>query len=127
MVTTDRYVQDSERQSIPPFVPRRSDCTEADGYPCSGDPHSPPHTRVEKPVAGGVTDPRLRATVVDYARRLHARGWVANHDGNITVRIGEDRYLVTPTATSKAEPHSLAHLLPGRQPTHSKFRSLTAR
>ena len=48
-------------------------------------------------------DPRLRAAVADYARRLHARGWVANHDGNITTRLGENRYLATPTATSKAD------------------------
>jgi L-fuculose-phosphate aldolase len=47
-------------------------------------------------------DPRLRADVVDCSRRLHARGWVANHDGNVTVRLGEGRYLATPTATSKA-------------------------
>jgi L-fuculose-phosphate aldolase len=43
----------------------------------------------------------LRETVADYARRLHARGWVANHDGNITARDGA-RFVVTPTATSKA-------------------------
>jgi L-fuculose-phosphate aldolase len=42
-----------------------------------------------------------REEVADYARRLHARGWVANHDGNVTVRQGSD-FLVTPTATSKA-------------------------
>jgi L-fuculose-phosphate aldolase len=40
--------------------------------------------------------------LVDYAQRLHARGWVANHDGNITVRQGANRYQATPTATSKA-------------------------
>ncbi len=35
--------------------------------------------------------------------QLHARGWVANHDGNISVRDGQGRYLATPTtATSKA-------------------------
>jgi L-fuculose-phosphate aldolase len=40
--------------------------------------------------------------VAEYAQRLHARGWVANHDGNVSVRDGEGRYLATPTATSKA-------------------------
>ena len=50
-------------------------------------------------------DPRLRAAVADYARRLHARGWVANHDGNVTARAGgtAGRYVATPTATSKAD------------------------
>jgi L-fuculose-phosphate aldolase len=45
--------------------------------------------------------------VADYAQRLHARGWVANHDGNVSVRDGHaqgnNRYLATPTATSKAQ------------------------
>jgi len=43
---------------------------------------------------------KLRAQVAEVARHLHARGWVANHDGNVTVRDGA-RYFVTPTATSK--------------------------
>jgi L-fuculose-phosphate aldolase len=42
----------------------------------------------------------LRVQVADVARRLHAAGWVANHDGNVTARDGA-RFLATPTATSK--------------------------
>jgi L-fuculose-phosphate aldolase len=56
----------------------------------------------------------LRALVADYARRLHARGWVANHDGNVSARLGPGsrdgaasfdaaRFVCTPTAISKAE------------------------
>ncbi len=41
------------------------------------------------------------AEVAEYAHRLHARGWVANHDGNVSIRDGA-RVLATPTATSKA-------------------------
>ncbi|RMH44830.1 MAG: class II aldolase/adducin family protein [Deltaproteobacteria bacterium] len=48
-------------------------------------------------------DRRQADAVVEVARALHARGWVANHDGNVTVRLGADRYLATPTATSKAK------------------------
>jgi L-fuculose-phosphate aldolase len=48
-----------------------------------------------------MSESSLKNAIADYSRRLHARGWVANHDGNITVRFGE-RYLATPTATSKA-------------------------
>jgi L-fuculose-phosphate aldolase len=50
-----------------------------------------------------MTDGKLRAQLVDYSRRLHARGWVANHEGNLSVRLGQDRFLCTPTAYSKAE------------------------
>jgi L-fuculose-phosphate aldolase len=35
--------------------------------------------------------------------RLAARGWVANHDGNVSIRLPEGRYLCTPTAVGKAE------------------------
>lgn len=43
---------------------------------------------------------KLRAEVAAVSRHLHERGWVANHDGNVTARDGA-RYLATPTATSK--------------------------
>jgi L-fuculose-phosphate aldolase len=46
---------------------------------------------------------KLRQDLIDVARRLHARGWVANHDGNATARLGSERFLATPTATSKAD------------------------
>jgi L-fuculose-phosphate aldolase len=47
--------------------------------------------------------PMLRANVAQVSRRLHAAGWVANHDGNVSVRLGRDRFLITPTATSKLD------------------------
>lgn len=47
--------------------------------------------------------PHLKSEVARYARRLHANGWVANHDGNVSVRLGADRFLCTPTAVSKAD------------------------
>ena len=45
----------------------------------------------------------LECALADYSQRLHAAGWVANHDGNISVRLEEDRFLITPTAVSKAD------------------------
>src|SRR6185503_8677582 len=48
---------------------------------------------------GHMTQP-LRAQVADAARHLHTRGWVANHDGNVTARDGS-QFIATPTATSK--------------------------
>ena len=47
--------------------------------------------------------PLLRSQLAQAARRMHAAGWVANHDGNLSARIGRDRFVITPTATSKAE------------------------
>ncbi len=34
---------------------------------------------------------------------LHARGWVANHDGNVSVRLDGGRWLASPTAVSKRD------------------------
>ncbi len=45
---------------------------------------------------------QLEDQIVDYSHRLHSSGWVANHDGNITVRMAPDRFLATPTGVSKA-------------------------
>ena len=46
-------------------------------------------------------DERLRADIVEVGRRLHDRGFVASNDGNVSVRIGEDRLVTTPTGVSK--------------------------
>jgi L-fuculose-phosphate aldolase len=47
--------------------------------------------------------PLVRSELVRASRRLHEAGWVANHDGNASVRVGRDRFLITPTATSKRD------------------------
>ena len=44
---------------------------------------------------------RLRADIVEIGRRLHDRGFVASNDGNISVRLDDDRLLTTPTGVSK--------------------------
>jgi L-fuculose-phosphate aldolase len=50
-----------------------------------------------------MSEAALRAALVEYSHAIHSRGWVANHDGNVTARLPGDRFLVTPTATSKAK------------------------
>jgi L-fuculose-phosphate aldolase len=47
--------------------------------------------------------PLLRSRIAQFSRRLHEAGWVANHDGNVSARLGHDRFAITPGATSKAE------------------------
>ncbi len=44
---------------------------------------------------------QLRTDIVEIGRRLHARGFVASNDGNISVRLDGDRLLTTPTGVSK--------------------------
>ena len=45
--------------------------------------------------------PLLKSEIARIARALHESGWVANHDGNVTVRLPDGRILCTPTAVSK--------------------------
>jgi L-fuculose-phosphate aldolase len=47
--------------------------------------------------------PKLRADLVALSHRLHANGWVANHDGNVSVRLKGNRFLITCTAVSKRD------------------------
>lgn len=57
-----------------------------------------------KPIENGfVPLPKLRQQVVATSHRLHQMGWVANHDGNVSVRLKGDRLLITCTAVSKLD------------------------
>ncbi len=47
--------------------------------------------------------PKVRSELVATSRRLHQMGWVANHDGNISLRLTGKRLLITPTAYSKLD------------------------
>lgn len=44
-----------------------------------------------------------RRALVRYSRQMHAAGWVANHDGNLSARVGDDRIVCTPTSFSKLD------------------------
>ena len=43
----------------------------------------------------------LRSDIVEVGRRMYARGYTASNDGNISVRIGDDRLLMTPKSVCK--------------------------
>ena len=44
-----------------------------------------------------------RSELASVAHKIAAKGWVANHDGNVSLRIAPERFLATPTATAKAD------------------------
>lgn len=44
-----------------------------------------------------------RRGIVQVCARLHARGLIAGQDGNVSVRLGRDRILVTPAGMSKVD------------------------
>lgn len=52
---------------------------------------------------GFVALPRLKQQLIATSHRLHQMGWVANHDGNVSVRLKGDRLLITATAMSKRD------------------------
>src|SRR5471032_1711151 len=43
----------------------------------------------------------LRGDIVEIGRRMYARGYTASNDGNISVRLGADRLLMTPKSVCK--------------------------
>ena len=47
------------------------------------------------------TEEDKRADIVEIGRRLHERAYVASNDGNISVRLGDERLLTTPKGVSK--------------------------
>jgi len=47
------------------------------------------------------TESALRAEIVEVGRRLYARAYTASNDGNISVRLGADRLLMTPKSVCK--------------------------
>ncbi len=71
----------------------------------------------------------LKKQICEIGRRIYQQGYVAANDGNITVRIGPDRFLCTPTMVSKGfmEPEDIAvvdrqaNQLSGRKPRTSEI------
>ncbi|MGC2660791.1 MAG: class II aldolase/adducin family protein [Bryobacteraceae bacterium] len=47
------------------------------------------------------TEQEYRDGIVRVCRLIYEKGWVAMNDGNVSIRIAEDRILCTPTAVSK--------------------------
>jgi L-fuculose-phosphate aldolase len=47
------------------------------------------------------SDRQYRLAIVQFGRMLYESGFVAATDGNLSVRLGDDRLLVTPTCISK--------------------------
>ncbi len=44
----------------------------------------------------------IKEQVCDVCNKVWQKGWVAANDGNVSVRLGNDRYLCTPTGISKS-------------------------
>ena len=63
----------------------------------------------------------IRKQVSHYSLLLHERGWVANHDGNVSCRDGSNGFWITPTAVSKreCEPSSIVHCAADGKPLSS--------
>ncbi len=48
-----------------------------------------------------VIEQEIRDQIVEFGRLMYEKGWIASNDGNISVRLGPDRILATPTKVSK--------------------------
>ena len=45
---------------------------------------------------------QIRAAVCDVCHKIWQQGWAAANDGNVSVKLGEGRFLATPTGISKS-------------------------
>ncbi|MHC0035520.1 class II aldolase/adducin family protein [Pseudoneobacillus sp. C159] len=48
-----------------------------------------------------ISELKLKTQICEIGRRVYEKGFVASNDGNISVRIDEDVFIVTPTGVSK--------------------------
>src|SRR5512141_1889235 len=80
---------------------------------------------------------QLRHDIVEVGRRLWQRGFVASNDGNISVRLGPDRLMMTPASVSKGfmTPEmmvitdldgTIVQAAPGRKPSSESAMHLVA-
>ena len=47
------------------------------------------------------TDEQAKRAIVEFGKRMYARGYVVTNDGNVTVKVGENTIWCTPTGVSK--------------------------
>ncbi|MCK4297210.1 MAG: class II aldolase/adducin family protein [Candidatus Marinimicrobia bacterium] len=52
-----------------------------------------------------ITEKELRFQLCEVGKRVYSKGFVAANDGNFSVRLGVDGYLITPTNISKGFMH----------------------
>jgi L-fuculose-phosphate aldolase len=57
--------------------------------------------RTRKPGKAHETEQKLRENIVRVGRLMFEKGWIAANDGNITIRLDDDRILATPSGVSK--------------------------
>ena len=53
---------------------------------------------------------KIKQDICDIGRRIYNKGFAAANDGNITVRVGDNEVLCTPTMHSKGFPEARRHL-----------------
>src|SRR5262245_17782327 len=75
------------------------------------------------------TTHRLKQDICEIGRRIYAKGFAAANDGNITVRVGENEVLCTPTMHCKGflKPEDISTIdMTGKQLAGIKKRSSEA-
>ncbi len=48
-----------------------------------------------------ISERQARKDIVEIGKRIHSHGWISSTDGNISVRLGKNRLLTTPTGIHK--------------------------
>jgi len=66
------------------------------------------------------TEREHRQDIVDVGRMVWQKGWVAANDGNISIRLDQDRVLCTPTQVCKGMMHPDDMIVCDMQATRSR-------
>ena len=70
-----------------------------------------------------VSEWEVKKEICEIGRRMYINGYVAANDGNISFRMGNGRYLCTPTGVSKGflKPGDIAGLAVGHAAAAGRF------
>ena len=76
-----------------------------------------------------MTEEKLRILLCEVGKRVYSKGFVAANNGNFSVRISKEKYLITPTGVSKGNmnPEDMVLLFPdgkfvGRKSPSSEYK-----
>lgn len=47
------------------------------------------------------TEMEYRRQMISVCKRIYEKGYVASNDGNLSIKLGDNRFLVTPSGFSK--------------------------
>ncbi|HZT40170.1 MAG TPA: class II aldolase/adducin family protein [Bryobacteraceae bacterium] len=99
--TAARPQKESEGKNLNPLAGRAAADTGHASAAELGWGEALPRRLIQSRIRMSKTEAEYRQDIVEIGKLIYQKGWVAANDGNISMRLGDDRILCTPTAISK--------------------------